>query len=129
TFTSNDDLLLFTQEGGVPCDVSPFSHTSGVHGGGRTSSVGRLRTCAVPAGQTSLRKSSVTFRKMSLASVSPTVTRTPSPANGRTTTPACSHACANGIVRSPSRNHTKLAWVSGTFQPWARNASITRLRS
>lgn len=69
------------------------------------------RRQAPPRGYSSLRNASAAFRKMSLASVSPIVTRRPSPANGRTTTPAFSQAAAKSMVRSPSRSQTKFAWV------------------
>ncbi len=83
-----------------------------------------------PGGATaSLRNSSDTFRKMSFASLSPTVTRTLLAREGRTTTPGLLAGGREGDVRSPSRSQTKLAWVSGTVQPCPRSASTTRVRS
>ena len=65
----------------------------------------------------------------SLASVSPIVTRAPSPAKGRTTMPSSSAAAANSPVRSPSPNHTKLPCASGTSHPASRIPATTRARS
>ena len=44
----------------------------------------------------------------------PIVTRTPSPANGRTRIPACAQAAAKSAAASPSGSQTKLACESGT---------------
>ena len=65
-------------------------------------------------------KPAATASKRSLASGSPIVHRTPSPANGRTTTPAAAQAAANSPVRSPSRSQTKFALRRpAPRQPWS----------
>ncbi len=74
-------------------------------------------------------KRAATPRNRSLASVSPIVTRTPSPSKGRTTTPASRQAAANSPVRDPRRNQTKLACEGGGVHPCARSSSDTRERS
>ena len=43
--------------------------------------------------------------------------------------PASSAAAANAAVRSPSANHTKLPWASGTSHPASRSPATTRARS
>ena len=57
------------------------------------------------------------------------VTRTPSPANGRTVTPTSAQAAAKSRLRSASGNQTKLPCVSGISQPVSSSAARTRVRS
>ena len=57
---------------------------------------------------------SAAVRKASFSSGVPMVTRTPSPANARTITPAASQAAANSVARSRSGSQTKFACVGGT---------------
>src|SRR5690606_10465282 len=71
----------------------------------------------------------VSSRAMSLASVSPMLTRTPSPTKGRTVTPASSASAANEPAASPNGSQTKLPCGSPTSQPCARSVPTTRSRS
>src|SRR5690606_24335674 len=75
------------------------------------------------------QKSSAKARKASFSSGVPMVTRTPSPANGRTITPPSAQAVANAVERSPSGSQMKLACESGTSGTSLRTASVTRCRS
>ena len=74
------------------------------------------------------RQSAATLRNTSLASGSPMVTRTPSPANGRTTMLAAVHAAANASARSRNGSQTKFAWVGGTSGNSLPSAEATRSR-
>jgi peptidoglycan/LPS O-acetylase OafA/YrhL len=65
-------------------------------------------------------------RKRSTSSGVPALTRTPSPANARTTTLFSSVCSANAVERSPSGSQTKLACEGGTSNPSDRNAEVIR---
>jgi peptidoglycan/LPS O-acetylase OafA/YrhL len=68
-------------------------------------------------------------RKRSTSSEVPALTRTPSPANARTTT-LFSRACSeNSVARSPSGSQTKLACDGGTSYPSVRSADVIRVTS
>jgi hypothetical protein len=70
--------------------------------------------CWLPSRRGYLANAVAASRNRSFSSSVPMVTRTPSPANGRTTTPAARHDSANSADRSPRTIQTKLAWDRGT---------------
>ena len=73
--------------------------------------------------------SSSAARKTSSSSGVPTVTRMPSPANGRVMTARASSAAASAAACSPTGSQTKLAWLSATSSPRSRRAAVSRSRS
>lgn len=68
-------------------------------------------------------------RKRSTSSDEPALTRTPSPANARTTTLFSSACAANSAARSPSGSQTKLACDGGTSYPSERSCAVMRSTS
>ena len=56
------------------------------------------------------------------------LTRTPSPAKGRTEIPTSPHAAAKSSARSPSGNQTKLPCASGSSQPTSRSRATRSAR-
>lgn len=68
-------------------------------------------------------------RKRSTSSAEPALTRTPSPANARTTTLFSSACSANSAARSPSGSQTKLACDRGTSYPSERSCDDIRSTS
>jgi peptidoglycan/LPS O-acetylase OafA/YrhL len=68
-------------------------------------------------------------RKRSTSSDEPALTRTPSPANARTTTLFSSACSANSTARSPKGSQTKLACDGGTSYPSERSREVIRSTS
>ena len=81
-----------------------------------------------PAGRQS-GKDAAAARKRSFSSADPVETRTPSPANARTTTLFSSACAANAAAPSPRGSHTKFASETGTAYPSSARAATTRRRS